>query len=458
MRKRLEACAGLSPSELASIQASVEEDLGDARRKQRIMQAIAEEFDLRADAPDLRQNVFRLLQAFYPDAPLLPEEVEIVLTATLLFFCVPFQGTQLTTSRFDKLPKSEREPIEAFLGKSSHTPLSQFAHFPMFGHFRGTDADAGLLERLATRSGVACEVVARELSCMVTILPLAEVDKFIVHDVWGHGWQASMLQFESLYVRMSTYGEPLALETTAQLSSGETLKLGGCFQQSSSTVVLDEARFSSFIEAEIAERIPVAFSAALAEIMADVGEFKFLTLHPGAEELLPSSSLFKMFPSKLDLILQDMSLYYELATRLFRDGLGVSSERDRLVQALVERGATPESARAAVDQAAASWRTLSESVYAPRLEWTVENDVAMEVNLFTRLALNLLGIHRAICTAYRDLDEIQLRDLPLKSFKDLLVIAASVFFEIDPRRNLWRVDEFLTLVFVPWCCRFGAKR
>mgnify|MGYP001474895911 CR=1 FL=1 len=45
---------------------------------------------------------------------------------------------------------------------------------------------------------------------------------------------------------------------------------------------------------------------------------------------------------------------------------------------------------------------------------------------------------------------------PLKSFRDLLVLAASVFFESDPARNLWRVDEFLTLVLAPFCRRLAA--
>ena len=41
------------------------------------------------------------------------------------------------------------------------------------------------------------------------------------------------------------------------------------------------------------------------------------------------------------------------------------------------------------------------------------------------------------------------------SFRDLLILGASVFFEADQPRNLWRVDEFLTLRFLPLCHRLG---
>jgi hypothetical protein len=43
----------------------------------------------------------------------------------------------------------------------------------------------------------------------------------------------------------------------------------------------------------------------------------------------------------------------------------------------------------------------------------------------------------------------------LKSFRDLLILGASVFFEAEHPRNLWRVDEFLTLRFLPLCHRLG---
>ena len=100
--------------------------------------------------------------------------------------------------------------------------------------------------------------------------------------------------------------------------------------------------------------------------------------------------------------------------------------------------------------------TLVEGHYAPRLRWHLVDGDCLKVNLFTLVALNFLGIHRAILETRRRLDKIRPSSaLPVKTFKDLLVIGASVFFEADRPRNLWRVDEYLSLRFVPLFRRLG---
>ena len=80
----------------------------------------------------------------------------------------------------------------------------------------------------------------------------------------------------------------------------------------------------------------------------------------------------------------------------------------------------------------------------------------LEINVFTLVVLNFLGIHRAVLETYREFEGVQTGCLPLKSYRDLLVLGASVFFEADPTRNLWRIDEFLSLRFLPLCRRLAG--
>jgi hypothetical protein len=89
--------------------------------------------------------------------------------------------------------------------------------------------------------------------------------------------------------------------------------------------------------------------------------------------------------------------------------------------------------------------------YAPRLCWKHAPDNRLRVNVMSRVALNFLGVHRAIVDVYCRLDELRPTGLPLHSFRDLMLIGASVFFEADRAKNLWRVDEYLSLRFVPLC-------
>jgi hypothetical protein len=59
--------------------------------------------------------------------------------------------------------------------------------------------------------------------------------------------------------------------------------------------------------------------------------------------------------------------------------------------------------------------------------------------------------------AYRRIEQTDTGRLPLKSFRDLLLISVAVFFETSPSRNLWRVDEFLSLRIAPLCQRLAAN-
>ena len=139
----------------------------------------------------------------------------------MFFFCLPFEKDQLTTERFAKLNADEQQPIRDFLARVNRFKQWQFAHFPVFGYLRGEDLDARLLEQLAARCEMDTAEVAREISALTAIIPLQEVDKYVVHDVWGHSWQASMLQFDKMYQQLATFADPLSLRSCVP-SSGPT--------------------------------------------------------------------------------------------------------------------------------------------------------------------------------------------------------------------------------------------
>jgi hypothetical protein len=108
-----------------------------------------------------------------------------------------------------------------------------------------------------------------------------------------------------------------------------------------------------------------------------------------------------------------------------------------------------------VAQAVAIWEHLEADLFSGQLQWTTQ-DGQLHVNVIARVALNFLGIHRATLETYQRIRELEVTGLPLRSFRDLLLLAAAVFFEADPPCNLWRVDEFMTLRIVP-CCEALAR-
>ena len=72
-------------------------------------------------------------------------------------------------------------------------------------------------------------------------------------------------------------------------------------------------------------------------------------------------------------------------------------------------------------------------------------DGFLKLNAFSFAALNFLRIHTAFLQTYQTLSEIETQ----YSFKDALVLAMGIFFEVDPQRFIWQLDRFLTDGFLP---------
>ena len=450
MRRALQSMPGMSQHLLDRVEEQVEADAIDANRKLSVVKAIRDEFGLWKSDPSLRENIFRFFDTCYPDTGITVDEVELIVTGSMIFFCLPFSDTDFQTERFQAASEDEQAPVRQFLGRVKRFSQWQFAHFPVFGFLKGEDLPDEILSRLAARSELSIPIVSREIGRLTAIVPLKQVDKYVVHDVWGHGWQASLLRYDGLYEQLARYAQPLSLDEPTRIPSGDRIRLGDCFEGRGENLRLNETTFRSFVQSKIIERLPVAMTPVLAEIIADIAEFKYTELRPDNPEALLSSSLLKIFPSKLDLIVQDVPFYFRQATKAFRLWTNLEKRQHQTADQLIAAGASPTAARREVDRAIAIWQELEATTYEAQLRAEVDGD-ELKINIMTRLALNFLGLHRAKLHAYQWIREKCVGNLPLKSFRDLLLISAAVYFEADPPRNIWRVDEFVTLRIEPLC-------
>lgn len=443
----------LNEAELDQIEACVFEDTRQAVRKHDIVRAIRDEFSLWSDSEDLRSDIFRFFETLYPNVGIVAEEIELIVTGTMIFFCLPFAKDRLTTSRFEQLTVEEQQPIRDFLTRANRFSQYQFSHFPVFGFLRGQDLNEQLLRQVAGRSGYSVDEVAKELSTLTAIVPITELDKYVVHDIWGHSWQACMLGFDDMYVELADYADPLTLQEQARSPHEGERRFVDCFTGTGYDLKLDEDCLRRFINLEVAERLPVAMTPVLAEVLADVAEFKLLAT--GRTESLASSSALKMFPAKLDLTLRDVSFYFRQATKVFRLWAKQGKRQQATIDELVRMGASEDAATAAVHEAVALWKQMEADWMAPTPRFEEAGEMLC-VNVVSRLALNFLAIHRETLLTYQRLEELDVGDLPLKGFRDLLLITVAVFFEAAPSMNLWRVDEFLSTKMEPLCLALAA--
>jgi hypothetical protein len=182
-------------------------------------------------------------------------------------------------------------------------------------------------------------------------------------------------------------------------------------------------------------------------MMADVIEYKFLEDNPDKSSLMPSSSAFKELPTKLDLTFQDIPFYFTQATKVFRS-FAVKPERQaKIVKQLMADGAEESTAQVAVSRAVELWKRIEANRYSEELQFEFGPGDEISLNVIGRLYLNFASIHASALRCYRAVEGLTPDGSLLWSFRELMLIAASVFFEKAPARNLWRIDEFFALRF-----------
>ncbi len=416
------------------------------RHRHRIMKSLETRFNLMSDNPKLDADILQLFRSLHPDAPFKTGEVKLVKTASALYFCLP------STDEWNKENSEAQRPkayCEKFLRKIWE--VEPFAHFPVFSTFDAEDLDLTFRRKIAADTALSLELVTSTLTRMVGILPLAELDKYLIHDTWGHQWQESLLNFEESYTELTFFRQPLSLTETASVL-GEQTSFADTFVKIKEDIIeLDPVKLQRFIDAELYERSIIAFTPILAEMLADVVEYKFLELHPEQAHLLPSSSLLKAFPSKLDLTLVDLRNCFVHAAEVFQNWVASESTQQQLHAEICEKLGIPndvtkhEELSQVLSTAVERCKAQLHAFYQPEWAWEKTEDGHLKLNAFSFAALNFLRIHTALIQTYADLSRIK---TPY-GFKDILVLAMGTFFEKNPQQNIWRLDSFLTEAFLP---------
>ena len=431
------------------------------RDRHQIMKSLETHFNLVSDNPHLDADILQLFRSLYPGAPFETGEVKLVKTASALYFCLPTEprAEAQEPSRAEDEQREENNTsqrptayYEKFLRKIWE--IEPFAHFPVFGTFDAEDLDLTFRQKISADTELSLELVTLTLTRMIGVLPLAELDKYLIHDTWGHQWQESLLNFEEPYTELTLFKRPLSLTETASVLGEKTSFAETFVKTEAGTIELDSAKLQQFIDAELYERAIIAFTPILAEMLADVVEYKFLELYPEQEHLLPSSSLLKAFPSKLDLTLADLRMFFAHASEVFQNWVASEQTQHQLHKEICEKLDIPNDATKhkelskVLSTAVELCKEQLHSFYQPEWAWEtvkIGDDDFLELNAFSLAALNFLRIHTALIQTYKDLSQIE---TPY-GFKDTLVLAMGTFFERNPQQNIWQLDSFLTEVFFP---------
>jgi hypothetical protein len=419
----------------------------DIRSQKALMAAVLETVGLTAASTQPPQTAFaRLLTYLFGGLTVAPEQAHGVFTPTQLYFCVDFAAADPGNGALERL----KQRLSTFT-------FAQFRRFPTFGPCLPEEIDGEWVQQLSDRTGLPAPTILQRLSKSIGVLPLADAEMFLIHDIWGHYWQLWFSQFESDYASLADCGQPLRAGETAYTASGPlacrdlfTWTGDGSFEPAfGHQVEVHEAAARAFFRGEVRQRLGLLFTHLLGELTADIAEFKFTWLHPQAAHELPSSSAFTDLPANLDLSLADLdSLFLRVLRPLLSLDLSPLAlsplEMDLLAdwQAHALEPGLRLRLETSLKQAIAGLYQIFYEEYSHAYLPTL----ADEDSLFADIVVNLLHLQNVINTLYPHPPASNGSKLP---FQDVMVVFISAYCSGDSYQEFWTVDNVLADYFVP---------
>ncbi len=439
-------------TDLAKLLQSVDQRIN---QQQRLMEAVLKtvgldtinlaDSSITIEIPDAISKLFLLL---FGEIPIPAEKIHCLFTPAQLYFCINYDNEQLSdTECWDSLSPNDQDQIQCFLATLGEFSFEQFERFPIFGACNPERIDAQWCDRLAEQLQLPASDIRRTLSRSVSIIPTQKAEAFLIHDIWGHYWQAVLTEFEQDYRILADCDRPLRAGETAYTPYGP-LTCRDLFNVAESNVFLDEERSRLFFHGEVQQRLGLLFTHLLGEMVADMAEFKFVWDHPDLMDQLPSSSLFKNYPAKLDLSLGDIDfLFLRVLQPLLEMTLSVRTEsllETELLSQWAAENHPVESLefRISLKRAIAALYQLFLDEYNRNYLPTINGSVG----IFTQATSNLLYLQNAVNQLYTSDIAKTTADLP---FQDLLMIFIATYCSTNGYQDFWDIDNAIAQYFLP---------
>ncbi len=471
IRAALTAAFGWRPEELDEMEARIDRLISNLEVKHAVSATFVK-LVLQDGEHAVDGRAAELFRDVYGPLPVRPEDVDLVVTASAVYFCVAYRGDRWTGPGFHERPAAEQAALLDFLERLRRANTFQSPRFPAFGLFDPSVVSPELLDALhagtEARLGhdVPREVVVETFATMTSILPTELADQYLVHDAWGHGWQEALCEFEWLYGDVVHLREPLGPDTGSR--ARHPRRLADAFVVRGDRTDLDEETLVSVVEADLRYRIRSAGNTFLSEVLADLVEHKFVRqVHPTDDEF-PTSSLLPRACLKVDLSLKDSRAYGRAWSAPYRRFIGRKAVRAKLAAALAAAGRPAPGLGEAVDRAATvisrRFGAALKSEYAHGLD--APDTTAARACVVQRLALcalamdaeldDFLAAGERILEAEREARPgLQRWQVP-EACIDLLVVVLAWFYEQERDAYIWHLDELLRGALAPSFARFGA--
>ena len=405
---------------------------------------------------DLGEEVFGSL-------PTRPGDFDLVVTRSAFFFCIPFDSNGPLLSDLDHRPQAEQAAVRGFVdGVNTAAMSAKHVRFPAFGFFEPNCVSEDLLQYIerhlnALGMEVQRKVLADTLATMVTILPTQKLDMYLVHDIWGHGWQESLCEFEWIFERLVDNAH--AVTPFDGVESIPALTAGFVSSDVDGTRFVP-APFLAAVDADLRTRIEAGINGIMAECLADLSEYKFIVEEDPDGHLMPTSSLLRKAAVKLDFTLLDTQMNQKSWSRPYRVLLGRASARNELRADLTRQGCAEEGLDEAISEAREMLEAHFNSAFVKHFNVVDEEGDALATSVGQRVFVAMCLLAAGI-EDFAD-DRVRTRgqhgpqwESPSTSI-DLLMLSLGWFFDQDRRGHIWQMDRLLDHVIRPLLVRLEA--
>jgi hypothetical protein len=414
----------------------LEVDLEDTRDKSRLISAIRTLYKLDSRPNEQPQNANRLLCRLFPELDGAFTDCHFAVSGTLFFFALP-------DIFCDEEPMdTSHAGFTAFRARLKKFKQWQFSQFPMFGFLRGDEVDPSLIDQLADISGLAPSYIRRELGRVIGFLPLALVERYLVHDIWGHGWQASMLRLEGLYQQLADFDQNFDWNSVVVMPDRSKMRLSDCLQRTATGWKLHDVRFAEYMRLWIWNRIPTVMAPLVAELVADLFEHKLFWTDPALYPNLKTTSILPNVPAKLDLMLEDLRIYFKQIFKALDLFCHRTSYRQRVVAEMMTDGIKRDDAESIVNEIKAfieTWR--ANELASERIIF--EDQGACVVNLFGYLEHHIALLGTSSSMVAGKVAATPTNQPGMRRWNDCFALLIAVYFEQDPAQHFWRLPEFV---------------
>jgi hypothetical protein len=451
----LESTLNLSAEDISDIQSTVEKAQLKIAKKRSIVREIRKQI-IHTNGSISSVEVLRLYSLLFGKHPFLPGELELVVTETALYFWMNSVDSFSVAVQASERSESEKQKAIQYVKSVRKFRFEHFSHFPVFAFFDVKEADQQFIQQIKDTSIGSDQQFEDLLNSVIAVEETEKIEKYLIHDSWGHIWQDDLTNVKKFYKELVLISLPLAADHMATADNSQCNITDVIKINASGKVTYDESKAIQYANSILEQKITGFLAPLCAELCADIIEYQFVSSFENKHSILPSSSLFRINPTKLDFAWTDIHFFAEHLSKSLlvyeHDMLLRRSYIDR-ASLLVKRRYTRSASAitASFDEEIASAVNSFFSLLSARARDCIDTALpanASQMNEYFLLFTNLLQIQSTINTLIEN--HVNTTFPELKPYQELLVIALLTYFCESPLTHFWNLDEIIAEWAVPF--------